>query len=374
MSWGTEGNGGAPAPVETAGQQLQPPASWSASGGLPPPMTAEEMTKALENSRRLKAYRVQVLMIWLQSQHKRAGVAELKQSADKPYFEEWALHELWQISGGGAIECVQQPKRVETGGGHYYYECIWRARHRYLGTVDGHGIASSGDAFLGTNEAGRAKAESEGKPFDEKRPLGAVNPHNIAQAASTRAKRSALEEILGTQGYTWPDLDAIQAGKVPADGPGEPRAQAPAPAPTPNPASTAASAPGPKPASAPAPAAASAAGPAPVGLTPEQLAQRKPPAGWTAQPGPEPKMVDGQRIAPLGYLASQVVNAKLVTPEELMAHARLRHGFKGEVLKAADPALITEIATDVVACLRWVKAALPAMQSKQKKIEDDIPF
>lgn len=354
--------------VETAGQGLPPPATWNASG-VPPAMTQEEMEKALENSRRLRDFRTQVLKIWLQSDHKRSGVTTLHQS-DFPYFEEWALHELWQISGGGTIECVRQPTRVEQGNGHFYYECTWRARHRYLGTVDGHGIASSGDTFLGTNEEGRAKAESQGKDFNEKRPLGAVNPHNIAQAASTRAKRSALEEILGTQGYSWSELNRLSP-RIPSgfDAKGEPiftpAADAPAPPRTPPPPKAAAPAAPAQPKAPPAPPAKA------VDPTPDQLAQPMPPDSWKKEPGPMPEGDASNRIPPLEYLAKQILGAKLVTPEELQAHAKLRRGFKGDSIRDANPELHTELAGDCARCLRWVRAALPAWN---KRVAETISF
>lgn len=339
-------------PVETAGDKLPPPASWSA-GGVPPPMTAEEMEKALENSRRIREFRIKALQVWLQSQHKAAGITSLHGS-DDPYFEEWALHELWQISGGGTIECIQPPNRVQLDNGHWAYQCTWRARHRYLGQVDGHGIASSGDQFLGTNKG---------------RTLEQVNPHNIAQAASTRAKRSAMEEILGTQGYTWAELNALSDGRLPAgfDEQGAPifpkagdRAPPPKAPPPPKKATQ-------DPVQPQAPAAPATQ----AELTLEQLSQAMPPDSWKKEPGPNPKGAPDNPCPPLDYLVNQVIGTKLLTPEELQAHARLRRGFKGPSIREADPELHGLLASDCVRCLKWVRAALPAWN---KKTAETIAF
>jgi hypothetical protein len=371
----SQNENGAPAPVETLGQQMPPPPSWSASGA-PPAMSAETMEQALADSRRIREFRIRVLQVWLQSQHKAAGVMPLEQS-DTPYFEEWALHELWQISGGGTIECVRQPTRIALEGGHFSYECTWRAKHRYLGQVDGHGIATSGDKFLGTNEGGKS----------QKRALVAVNPHNIAQAASTRAKRSALEEILGTQGYTWPELHRLSEGRLPwgfdgvdADGypipvfdnpPGDKPPPAPRGQATPAKAAPAPAAPKPTPSPAPAAAKPSAA-PAPSAEpTPDQLAQALPPDSWKKEPGPMPDGGPDNPVPPLQYIAKQVIGAKLLTPEELQAHAKLRRGFKGDKLQEANPELHGELAGDCVRCLKWIRAALPAWN---KKMAEAISF
>lgn len=363
MTWSPDDGHGAPPPVETAGQQLEPmPQEATVELGAPQILTPEQMAKALENARRVRKMKVEALAVALQHESRPDAI---RTDMGEPYFSEWFLHDLWAMTGGGRLSCIQPPKRHQLEGGHYYFEAVWRAEHRYFGSVDGNGIASSGDKFLGTNEGGK----------HQKRQLEAVNPHLIANHASTRAKRNAMEELLGTQGWTWEllkrlragesvDLRELEAGARELPQESQPSAfgggqQAAAPS-----AYDGAHAAQPEP--PPQQPAAQPEG----GYTPEELKLAERPRG-TKEPGPGvPMGQDGNRVAPGAYLG-QLVKSQRVTPEELLAHARLRHGFNGSGLRDAPVDLQGNVAWACAQDLGWVKLAA---QYVVESVEDDIPF
>lgn len=387
MTWDPEGGHGqqpqAPPPVETYGQGLpkDPPQSMIQPLGSPAlALTREDMEKAMETARRIRQLKIDALSMALQNEAREDAVTKLKRGNGGPYFSEWFLHDLWAITGGGRLSCIQPPTRHALEGGHYYYACAWRAEHRWFGSVDGFGIASTRDPFLGENE----KEDDEGKVTG--RSLEDVSPHNLAQHASTRAKRNALEELLGTQGWNWELLRRLRAGQSvnlkDLQAEGTPPPQGPAPAAAPPPPAPLVVSKAILPGVPPAPAAQPPATPPPAAVafrletvTKEQAKGMTAPAGFPRAPGPPPgKDAAGTREPVMAYLG-RLVQSGAVAPDELLAHAKLRMAFKGAGIQAAPPEVQEGVAMACATDLSWVKAAKPLVGILgAASVEDSIPF
>ena len=139
----------------------------------------------------------------------------------QPYFTEAGLQFAWGMinmlfGGGGSMSFARivsdaepGPLREEiephhAGGelGHYRYRTKVVIEHPTIGRVEGFGIASSLDKFLGTN---RGKTSRQGKM----KTLDAVDENAVMQHSRTRALRSVYEEICRTQNMSWEQLHAL---------------------------------------------------------------------------------------------------------------------------------------------------------------------